>query len=156
LQREKTPLHYNTILACAGLSSDLQKQLQTSLDAPTDGAKYLAQNRLTRYALRAFFQTAAQAALVFGDREQAMRWFEFLHQKDQPYQIGGDNQAAQILSTARAYLRMSRWGVAYLFLGKNRQIYPSLTQPWALLGTLRIFRGMSANDGGGGPGPKGD
>lgn len=156
LYRENTPKHYNTILACADLSTDLLKQLQTSIDQQTDGAKYVAQNRLTRYALRAFFQTAAQSALFHGDRERAVRWFEFLHQKDQPYQIGGDNQAAQILSTTRAYLRMSRWGVAYFFLGKNRQTYPSLTQPWALLGTLRIFRGMSANDGGGGPGPKGD
>lgn len=156
LQRENSKEAYDYVLSCMNTMDTLRKSLDQMIAKPGDGAKFISQTRLTRYALRVFFQVASQAALRFGDKERAMRWMEFLHQKDEPYKIGGDNQAAQILLTARAYLGMSRWGVAYIFLGKNRQTYTSLTQPWALLGTLRIIIGMSANDGGGGPGPKGD
>jgi hypothetical protein len=140
---------YEEILDCVALMPTLQERIKKAESGSTMGSKLFLQMRLRRYAWRAFYLPASQAALSRGDGEPAMRWMEFLHQKDEPYKIGGDNQAAQMVLTARAYLRMGHWGTANLFFAKNRQDYPSLHQPWVLLGTLRIFRGM-----GGSVGPK--
>ena len=100
------------------------------------------QNSLHTFLLRSVTQWASMGVLRHKKSYLAVRWMETLHHKAALYKIGGRNQADQIVQTAMAYTLAGKMGVATEFCLKNRQSYPALNQHWALLGTLRILRGM--------------
>lgn len=119
-----------------------RKTLRDMSDKKDKGAMLLQQNSLASFLLRYVTTSASKGAVRSQKSYLAVRWMETLHHKATPYKIGGRNQAAQIVQTAMAYTLAGKMGVATEFCLKNRDLYPALNQHWALLGTLRILRGM--------------
>lgn len=99
--------------------------------------------QLYRYTLRPLYLWASRGALMANQPAFAERWMERLHRKDTPYQLGGMNEAYQFILTAHAYLRVGKMGISTLYFAKCKQTYPSLTQLWSLLRTLRLYKGAS-------------
>lgn len=119
-----------------------KKSLSKAAEKKETGAMLVLQNSLHTFLLRSVTQWASMGVLRHKKSYLAVRWMETLHHKAAPYKIGGRNQADQIVQTAMAYTLAGQMGVATEFCLKNRQSYPALNQHWALLGTLRILRGM--------------
>ena len=140
---------YKWVLGGVSLAEALERKLSTqySVEQKKTGAAIIRQYRLYRFAWRTFYLLPARVVIRTNHPEYSLRWLERLHQKNPPYQIGDENQVAQILLTAKAYAKAGRLDVATIFLNKNRKQYPSLNQNWNLLGLLRISKGMNGPSG---------
>ena len=108
------------------------------------GGRLVIHLRLHRFVSRSAYLWGGMGAMMIKDGQKATHWMEALHRKERPYEITGENSPLQLTSTARAYAKFGKLGVATLFFAKNRRHFPSLTQLWSLIRMWRIIEGMDS------------